>query len=119
MKKNRLDKNDPQRLFDALSSEEMLDEILRREAYRHQEDKERYPTSVAIFLGFMVGFVLCAILFLGGKAHAADFSSLTQTPVRAIKFEARVEDPKPFTPPPCAGIVWPVRMARCEVVVRF
>jgi hypothetical protein len=118
---NRLEKHDPQRLFDALSSEDMLDELLRREAYRHQEDKRRLPFSLGATLGFLLGWLLggIAVFLSQAHAHAADLSSLQQTPVRLVAVERREPETKPFTPPPCVGIVWPVRMARCEVTWRF
>jgi hypothetical protein len=70
---------------------------------------------VAVFL-LVVGIILG---FLAGRAHSADLSSLQRTPVRLVAVERHAPEVQPFTPPPCVGIVWPVRMARCEVTVRF
>jgi len=67
-------------------------------------------------LAILVAFVL---VVLTGHVRAEDFSSLQQTPVRIVATERREAEAKPFTPPPCVGIVWPVRMARCEIRVAF
>lgn len=60
------------------------------------------------------------LLAAANGAHARDFSSLMQTPVRSVSIErpASVPATKPIDSF-CLGAVWPTRIARCELTVKF
>lgn len=62
-------KYDAQRLFDALSTHEMLEEIARRETFRQQEDKKRVSGLLLFVSGIALGMVLVNLLSIAVRGH--------------------------------------------------
>lgn len=74
--------------------------------------------AVHQFMGMKMRTII-AILAMTVSAHAADLSSLRDTPYRQLTSAAKeTADTKP-TLPPCLGAVWPVKIVHCSVTVKF
>lgn len=52
------------------------------------------------------------------SAHAADLSSLRDTPFKPINTTKEAQEIKTALPP-CLGAVWPIKIVRCSVTVKF